>query len=377
MRFINIKKWVIVVIAAMLPSYVLAFDAAAPYAILMDYDTGQVLYEKGADDPLNPSSMSKMMTTYVVFDYLKNNKLSKDQQFFASANIANIEGSKMFIAPGDKATVEELLYGAIVQSGNDACMVLAENISGSEEGFVKEMNAHAKKLNLNNTQYDNCMGFSSPNHMTTARDLAKLAQRLITDFPEYYHYNAVKEWSFNNITQQNRNRSLGFYGIDGIKTGHTEAGGYGITVSALHDNRRIIAVINGLPSEKARKKDIESLVEYAFKGFDKYQFAKALAPLGTVLVWYGAQETVSIGTEKDLSAFLEKGTDSGKLRAALYYDSPVLAPLVEGQELGIIKIYNDDILLVEGKVIALKDVGKSGFFRKIWYNVRYILGIYN
>lgn len=361
---------------SLLSNLALAFDTLAPYAIIIDYDTNQVLYEKEANTLMHPSSMTKMMTTYVVFDYLKNNKITKDQVFVASHKAGSIGGSSMFIGAGNKASIDELLYGTIVQSGNDACIVLAENISGSEENFVNEMNQYAKKLNLDNTTYDNCAGLPSVNNMTTARDLATLAGHLIRDFPEDYHYHSVREWTFNNITQPNRNSSLGFYGIDGVKTGHTDAGGYGITVSAAHDGRRIIAVVNGLNSPKEVKQNIQSMVEYGFKGFNKYQYSIASQPLTSIKVWYGSKDMANIGTTKDVAVFLEKGSDASKLRAELNYTSPLFASLAVGDEVGDIKIYNGDNLIAESKLIALEPVIKANFFRKMWYNIRYVLGMY-
>lgn len=371
-----IQNILLILSTILLTNIALAFDTSAPYAIIIDYDTNQVLYEKQADTLMHPSSMTKMMTTYIVFDYLKDNKITKDQIYIASQKAGTIGGSSMFIGTGNKATIDELLYGAIVQSGNDACVVLAENISGNEETFVQEMNQYAKKLNLSNTKYDNCAGMPSVNNMTTARDLARLAGHVIRDFPEQYYYHSVKEWSFNNINQPNRNASLGFYGIDGVKTGHTDAGGYGITVSAAHDGRRIIAVVNGLNSPKELKQNIESMVEHGFKGFNKYQYSTASQPLAAAKVWYGDKDSVNIGTAKDVSAFLEKGTDASKLRAELNYTSPLLAPIVVGDPVGTIKIYNGDNLIAENELIALEAVGKANYFRKIWYNIRYVVGLY-
>ncbi|MBN9543690.1 MAG: D-alanyl-D-alanine carboxypeptidase, partial [Alphaproteobacteria bacterium] len=226
-----------------------ALETKAPHAILVDYDTDTVIFEKEADVPTVPSSMSKLMTVYVIFDKLKKGELKLNERFLVSENAWRKQGSKMFLHVGSSVTLEDLIKGIIIQSGNDACITAAEGIAGTEEEFVNILNEKAKELGLTNSHFVNSTGWPDDNHKMSMRDLSILSKHLINDFPEYYSYFAEREFVYNNIKQQNRNLSLNrFNGVDGLKTGHTDAGGYGIAMSAQQKNRRLIVVVNGLSS---------------------------------------------------------------------------------------------------------------------------------
>ncbi|MBY0407422.1 MAG: D-alanyl-D-alanine carboxypeptidase, partial [Rickettsiales bacterium] len=227
----------------------LAIETTAKQAFMMDATTGAVLLNKEGDAQMHPSSMSKLMTIYLLFSRLKEGRLKMDSKLLVSEKAWRTQGSKTFVAIGSEIAVEDLIHGIIIQSGNDACVVVAEGISGSEEAFAKEMNETAAKLGMTQSHFVNATGLPDPTHLMSARDLAILAKHLITDFPEYYPFFAIKEFTYHNITQHNRNRLLGVVGVDGLKTGHTEDGGYGITLSAKQGERRLMLVINGMSTE--------------------------------------------------------------------------------------------------------------------------------
>src|SRR5579872_880191 len=245
-----------------------SIDTAAKHAIIVDFDTGAVLLDKGAEDRIPPASMSKIMTAYVVFEHLRKGSLKLDDLLPVSEKAWATGGSKMFVKVNTRVKVEDLLRGMIIQSGNDACIVLAEGIAGSEPAFVEEMNKAAEKLGLAASHFHNVTGLPDPEHYMSARDLATLARRLIVDFPEYYHYDSEKEFTYNGIKQGNRNPLLyQDLGADGMKTGHTDEAGYGLTASVIRNGRRIIMVLSGMSSMKERGTESAKLIEWAYREF--------------------------------------------------------------------------------------------------------------
>lgn len=354
----------------------LAFDTAAKTAILLDYDSGQVLLEKNADERIPPASMSKLMTIYLIFERLKDGRLKMDSEMPVSEEAWRTGGSKMFVELGSRIKVEDLLHGIIVQSGNDACVVMAEGIAGSVEGFVKLMNDKAKQLGLTNSHFANADGLDDPEHYMTARDLATLARDIIRDFPEDYQLFSIKEFIWHNIRQANRNPLLqmGIAGVDGMKTGHTSVAGYGLVVSAKRDDHRLVAVLSGMNSERERRDESQKLLEYGFRAFQTYKLYDANQQVAAVPVWLGAAatvdavpaETVNVTTTPDLR-------DSVDIKAA--YDQPVPAPITKGQKLGqlTITIKGGEPRVVP--LVAAADVPKAGMLGRISSLVTYYTGI--
>ena len=276
-------------------------DTVARQALLIDFDTGAVLLEKSADERMPPSSMSKLMTMYVVFDLLKQGRLRLDQQMPVSERAWRMGGSKMFVQIGSQISVEDLARGVIVQSGNDACIVLAEGISGSEQQFAELMNEVARRIGLRDSVFRNATGWPDPEHRMTARDLATLARRIINDHPEYYRFYNERSFRWNDITQENRNPTLARVpGADGLKTGHTEEAGYGLTASAKRGERRLILVVNGLPSMRARAEESARLLEWGFREFDNVVMFRAADTVEDVPVYLGERPTVPLVTGRDL-----------------------------------------------------------------------------
>src|SRR5579872_7215366 len=292
---------------ALQASAAIGIDTQARNAIIVDYETGAVLLDKGADQRMPPASMSKIMTAYLVYEALKEGHLSLDDYLPVSEKAWRTQGSKMFVPYPGRVKVEDLVRGMIIQSGNDACIVLAEGLAGSEEAFVDQMNEKAKQLGLNNSHFANVDGLPDPNEYVTARDLALLARRLIVDFPEYYHYDSEKDFTYNGIKQGNRNPLLyKDLGADGMKTGHTDEAGYCLTGSAKREGRRIIMVLAGLPSMKSRAQESERLIEWSFREFNDYRLFTAGEKIEDADVYLGAEATVPLTVASDLVVTLPR-----------------------------------------------------------------------
>ncbi|TCZ66790.1 D-alanyl-D-alanine carboxypeptidase family protein [Roseicella aquatilis] len=314
------------------------FDTIAKQALIVDFDTGATLLEKNAEERMHPSSMSKLMTTYIVFDMLKKGRLQMDQLLPVSERAWRMGGSKMFVQVGNQVSVEALLRGVIVQSGNDACVVLAEGISGSEQQFAELLNQRGKEIGLRNSTFRNATGWPDPEHLMTCRDLATLARRIITDFPDYYRIYNERSFTWNGISQDNRNPTLARVpGADGLKTGHTEEAGFGLTASAKRGDRRLILVFNGLPSMRARAEESERLLEWGFREFENVVLFKASDVVEEVPVHLGARATVPLVGGKDVVVTLPRSWRN-KLQVKVRYDAPVAAPVQKGQELGRLSV---------------------------------------
>ncbi|MBS0999973.1 D-alanyl-D-alanine carboxypeptidase [Acetobacter persici] len=308
-------------------------DTLARWACIIDYKSGTTLLEKAADERMPPSSLTKMMTAYVTFSMLKAGRLRLDQQLPVSERAWRMQGSRMFVPLGQSIPVQDLIQGMVIQSGNDACIVLAEGISGSEEQFVALMNDMAGKLGLTNSHFMNATGWPAENHYMTARDVAYLALRLIHDFPEYYHYFSEKEFFFNKIRQANRNALVVKGLADGLKTGHTDAGGFGLCASSEREGRRVIMAINGLPSDGARAREGERLMGWAFANFESAKIVSKGDVLEQAPVWMGVNQTVPLVAGQDFVMMLPHGWRNGT-HMSLDYQGPIAAPIQQGQPVG-------------------------------------------
>lgn len=355
-------------------------ETPAKQMILMDFDTETVLFEKNPDELMPPSSMSKLMTMYVVFEQIAAGKLRLEDALPVSEKAWRMQGSKMFVPLGGQVKVEDLVRGVIVQSGNDACIVLAEGIAGSEERFAEIMNERARKLGLTHSTFRNASGWPDPEHMTTARDLAKLAKALIRDFPQFYHYYSEKEFTYGvdittkkPITQGNRNPLLyKDIGADGLKTGHTEAAGYGLTASAKRGDRRLILVVNGLKSMNERSRESERLLALGFSQFDNYKLFSANAVVDEADVWLGNLSRLPLVIERNLTVTMPRQSKSD-VKVAISYDNPIPAPIVKGTPVATLKVTSKDVTIAEVPLVAGADVALLGFTGRIGAAISYLV----
>ena len=347
-----------------LSPFAMAEETSAKQAFMIDLTTHSVLLNKDGDVAMHPSSMSKLMTIYILFSRLKEGRLKLDSKFPVSEKAWRTQGSKTFVGIGSEMAIEDLIHGIIIQSGNDACVVVAEGISGSEEAFVVEMNRVGKAIGLQHAHFDNATGLPDDNHLMSAHDLATLAEHIITEFPEYYHYFSLREYTYNNIKQQNRNRLLEHnIGVDGLKTGHTDAGGYGITLSALQGERRLILVINGLENDNARVDEGDRLLRWGFREFENKTLVHKGQKIADANVWFGKNQTVSLIADKDVVVTLPINATEG-IRFKLKYTGPLPAPVVQGTHVAdlIVTIPGNDPMTIA--LTAGEDVAQlSGFAR--------------
>jgi len=329
-------------------------------AFIVDLTSGAVLLEKNADTPLPPASMSKLMTLEMVFGALEAGRLALDDTFRTSAHAAAMGGSKMFIRSGEVVSVADLLRGVIVQSGNDAAVSLGEAISGAEEAFAALMNQHAAEIGLTNSHFTNATGWPDPQHRMSPRDLATLAQRMITVHAEYYPMFAETEFTWDDITQRNRNPLLGFgIGADGLKTGHTEEAGYGLVASAKRDERRVILVVTGLESPQQRSQEAERLINWAFRAFE----SKRLYPAGQTVVeadvWIGATGTVALAPARDVIVTAPYGMLK-QAEVTAHFREPIQAPVAAGDEVGRLEIAVPSVTPVSVPLVAAQTVATGG-----------------
>jgi D-alanyl-D-alanine carboxypeptidase (penicillin-binding protein 5/6) len=321
-----------------LPLPAQAYETEAEAALLLDDETGQILFAKDPDRPLPTASLSKLMTTLMVFERLKDGSITLDDTLPVSKKAWQKGGSKMFVEVGKRVRIEDLLRGIIVQSGNDACIVVAEGLAGSEEAFAAMMNRRAEGLGLTNTHLTNASGWPEPEHLMSVRDLARLAQIIIDEHPEYYHFFSEPSFEYNGIKQGSRNPLL-FHGIgvDGLKTGYTEDAGYGLAASAERDGRRLIMVLAGLETAAARVREGERLLEYGFREFQNYQLFAAGDPVAQADVWLGDQAAVPLVPAEDVILSLTRAARRD-LEVKLVYEAPIPAPVRSGSELAHLEI---------------------------------------
>ncbi len=375
-----VMRLIIALVVLLFPQLLFAQQAAAllpnPPAIsakaylLLDFNSAQPLVSQNPDERVEPASLTKLMTAYLAFSALKQKTIKPDQIVPVSERAWRTEGSRMFIEPRKPVTVDELLRGVIVQSGNDACIALAEAIAGGEEVFAQMMNREAQRLGMKNTSFMNSTGLPHPRHYSTAHDLALLAAAIIRDFPEYYPLYSLKEFRYNNITQANRNRLLWLdTTVDGMKTGYTENAGYCLVTSAKRDRQRLISVVLGTASESARATESQKLLNYGFQFYDSVRLYERNQPVATLQVWKGGGNNVKAGFASDAYLSLPKG-QSDKLKASVESLQPLLAPISAGQKVGVMKLTLDGKPFRELPVVALESVPLAGIFGRGWDSLR-------
>lgn len=356
----------------------MGFETAARNAILMDYDTGEYLFEKNIAESVPPASMSKLMTVYILMSKIKDGSIKLDDTFSVSENAwrkggAATGGSTMFLSIGDNVSVENLIKGIVIQSGNDACIVVAENVAGSEDDFVILMNKTAKKLGLKNSHFENATGLPHPDHRMSMEDLAILARHIIKEFPELYHYFSQKEFVYNNIKQGNRNPLLyTMKGADGLKTGHTEEAGFCLAASATKGERRLIEVMSGMSSNRERSEDAERLMSWGFREFNNFKILTKGQTVATAKVWYGKEDSVNLTVADDVLKTVHM-SQQDNVKATAEFDEPVKAPIKAGQEIGTIKIEIEGQSPLNVPLIAANDVSETGMLGKFWANVKYFI----
>ena len=345
-------------------------DIAAKAYVLVDFNSGQALVSEHANDRIDPASLTKLMTAYLAFSAIKQGRLTLKQTLPVSEKAWKAEGSRMFIEPNKPASVEDLLRGVIVQSGNDACITLAEGIAGSEETFAQMMNQQAQKFGMSNTHFVNSTGLPHPQHYTTAHDLSLLAAAIIRDFPEFYPLYSLKEFTYNNITQANRNRLLWRDpNVDGMKTGHTESAGFCLIASAKREQRRLISVMLGTASESMRALESQKLLNYGFQFFDTVRVYQNGQTVATLPVWKGAQNTIKAGFGQDIYFSFPRGQYQ-KLKATLTFNQPLLAPLSVGQKVGVVKLSFDGKPAGEYPLAALENISIANIFGRAWDSMK-------
>ncbi|HEX7081769.1 MAG TPA: D-alanyl-D-alanine carboxypeptidase family protein [Gammaproteobacteria bacterium] len=337
--------------------------------LLVDHVTGSVLAEANADRPLPPASLTKLMTAYVVFDALRNGRIAPDDRVLVSEKAWRTGGSRMFIEVGTEVAVADLLHGLIVQSGNDAAVALAEHVAGSEEAFVAMMNERAAALGMASTTFRNATGLPAAGHLTTARDLAVLARALVDDFPEYHSLYAEREFTYNGIRQYNRNRLLRRDpSVDGLKTGYTSRAGYCIVVTAAREGRRLVAVVLGADSSRARRSAAQSLLDYGFSAFETYKLFAKGEPIGAARVWKGVADSAAVGLTQDVYVTIPRGA-YGALSAVMQLPAALVAPVQSNVEIGEVSVSLDGEPLLTAPLVVLDAVSVGG----LWTRVKHAL----
>ena len=348
---------------------VFSFDTNSEYAFLLDYKTDQILFEKNSNKKIFPASMSKLMTLYVLFDYLDKGVVNMTDEFIISENAwrkggAISDSSTMFAEVSSYVSIENLIRGIVIQSGNDACIAVAEGVSGSEDLFATEMNFFTQKLGMKDSNFKNSTGLHHNEHYTSAKDLVILAKAIIRDFPQYYHFFSEENFTWNGIFQPNRNNLLKEnIGVDGLKTGKTDQSGFSMIVSSFVNQTRLIAIVGGLPSKENRTSEMRKLINYGQKAFKRSLVFKANQVIDTVDVWGGEESFASLAISEDINLLLDiRGRRF--LNARYLYNSPVTAPIKKGDTLGKIIILNDDEIIIESNLISNKDIDSGNFIEK-------------
>lgn len=346
---------------------------AAKQVMIIDYETGAEIFAKNADEQMQPASMTKMMTIYLLFEKLKNGSLSLDDTFPVSKKAWKMQGSKMFVEVGKRARVEDLIRGIIVQSGNDATIVVAEGIAGSEAAFAEMMTEKARQLGMNHTVFRNASGWPNPEHVTTARDMATLARATIRDFPKYYHYYSEKTFKYSNIEQGNRNPLLyKDIGADGLKTGHAEVSGYGLAASAKRGDRRIILVAHGMKSMRERASESERLIMWALREYDNYRLFHAGDVVTKADVWLGETKQIPLTLKHDLVVVMKRG-DRRKMKVVAKFTAPVPAPIAAGSKVGTLSVMAPGLETMERPLLAANNVPQRGPFGRITAALGYLI----
>ena len=332
-------------------------DTVAKWAFIQDYNTGAVLLDKNSNEQMPPSSMTKLMTMYLVYERLKQGQLKLTDSVPVSARAAAMGGSKMFLTAASAVSIEDLVRGVIVQSGNDAATVLAETIGGTEDRFIEIMNAKAKTLGLTRSLFRNATGWPDPEQVMTARDIATLARRIITDFPEYYKYDSEKSFRYGGITQENRHPMVQAGTADGLKTGHTDAGGYGLAASSIRDGRRLIMVLNGMKTMHDRALESERMMSWAFSGFENVRLFSANEVIDNAPVWLGRDKTVPLVGGQDLVVTMPRSWRQ-TASVQISYDAPIRAPIAKGDPVATLLLRGQGVPSMDVKLVAGVDVGR-------------------
>ncbi|MBR3676445.1 MAG: D-alanyl-D-alanine carboxypeptidase [Alphaproteobacteria bacterium] len=355
-----------------------AYETAARNAILVDFDTGEYLFEKNITEPVPPASMSKLMTVYILMNRIKDGSIKLDDTFSVSENAwrkggAATGGSTMFLSIGDNVSVENIIKGIVIQSGNDACIVVAENISGTEEEFAALMNKTAQELGMKNSSFANSTGLPHPDQKMSMEDLAILSRAIIKEFPDLYHYFKEKEFTYNNIKQGNRNPLLyTMQGADGLKTGHTEEAGFCLAASAVKDDRRLIEVMSGMSSNKERSEESERLMSWGFREFKNYKMFNKGQVVASSKVWYGKNKTVDLAVADDVVKTIHT-SKVDEVKAMAEFDEPIKAPIKAGDKIGMLKIEIEGQNPLEIPLVAAKDVEKVSLWGRFWANAKFFL----
>ena len=361
------------ILGTFLPLKGFALETPAKQVILVDYDTGNILFEKNADERMFPSSMSKIMTIYNVFQALKDGSLQLKDNFRVSRKAWKKGGSKMFLRAGSRVNVEDLIRGVIVQSGNDASIVLAEGLSGSEGAFSDSLNENAKKLGMDSSNFLNASGWPDPEHYTTARDLSKVTIATIQNFPKYYHFYSQKTFTYAGIKQNNRNPALyKDIGADGLKTGHTAAAGYGLAASAIRNGRRLVLILNGLKTSRQRSLESERILDWGYRVFSNYKIFKPRQIVTHAKVWMGDKSRVGLVLDKGLVMSLRKNIVD-KINIKAVFNEPVPAPISKGDQIGKLLVSVPGKNQLEIPMYASQGVTKLGWFYRIGAAISYIL----
>ena len=352
-------------------SGIAAPQLAAKSYLLYDYTSSRILAGKDSDVRMEPASLTKLMTAYLAFDAIKHGTIAEKQNLAVPAAATHITSgeSRMLLKPGQSVTVEDLLRGLIVQSGNDAAIMLALYIAGSESGFVDMMNKEAKRLGMNKTHFSNPTGVPHPQHYSSATDLALLAAAVLHDYPQYYPLFSLREFTYNNVTQANRNRPLWLdpY-VDGMKSGHTETTGYCLVASAKRGNHRLISVLFGADSDRLRASESQKLLNFGFQNFETARMYQKDQPVATLRVWKGTDSQISIGFRKDMYLTIPRGAFP-RLKATMVTSQPILAPVGKGQQLGILKLTLDGKPYADFPLVALDGVPLANVFSRGWDNM--------
>lgn len=338
--------------------------------LLLDVTSGQAIASRNPQERIEPASLTKLMTAYITFAALKGRSLALGQTVRVSERAWHAVGSRMFIEPRKPVTVEELLHGLIIQSGNDASIALAEAVAGSEPAFVERMNREAGRLGMANTNFMNSSGMPGPGHYSTAGDLALITSALIRDYPEYYKLYSEREYRYNDITQRNRNQLLWLDpNVDGVKTGHTESAGYCLIASAQRGGRRLVSVVIGTVSERLRARESQKLLNFGFQSYDALRLYEKGDAIGKLQVWKGSERELKAGVAADLYVTVPKGT-ADKLQAELVSQQPLIAPVGAGQRVATLRVSHEGKPLAEYPVIALESIAAAGFLSRAWDSMR-------
>ncbi len=356
-------------LSAALPAQAAPVPAAPKIAatghLLMDYHSGAILAENNAGKRLEPASLTKIMTAYTVFRELEEGNISLNDQVLVSKKAWKTPGSRMFIEVGKQVSVDDLIHGMISASGNDACVALAEHIAGNEEAFAALMNKHVLELGMENTHFTNATGLPDPNHYTTPEDILKVTRAIIREFPQFYPLYSIKEFTYNGITQKNRNRLLWRDpSVDGVKTGHTEAAGYCLVTSAKRENMRLLSVVMGTASDSARAKESQTLLNFGFRFYQTHRLFDGGETLKQLRVWKGEVDNLNLGLEEDLYVTIPRGSYN-KLTARIHLKDSIMAPVPRGKVLGKVIIEHDGEIIKEVPLVALRGVREGGIIHNL------------